>query len=76
MKLLILVLIGYLAYRALKSWVLNSSQQRTMQGNAAGEIDDDMVKDPYCGVYFAQKGRRASETSGERYLFLQRSLPG
>ena len=55
MKLLILVLIGYLAYRSLKSWVLNSSQQHTMQGNAAGEIDDDMVKDPYCGVYFAKR---------------------
>ena len=55
MKLLILVLIGYLAYRALKSWVLDSSQRRTMQGNTTGEIDDDMVKDPYCGVYFSKR---------------------
>jgi len=55
MKLLILVLIGYLAYRSFKSWVLNNSQQSTMQGNAAAEIDGDMVKDPYCGVYFAKR---------------------
>ena len=55
MKLLILLLIGYLAYRSLKSWILNSSQQSTMQGNTAAEIDDEMVKDPYCGVYFAKR---------------------
>jgi len=55
MKLLILVLIGYLAYRSFKSWILNSAQQRTMQDNPAAEIDDDMVKDPYCGVYFAKR---------------------
>ena len=55
MKLLILVLIGYLAYRSFKSWMLKSSQQNTMQGDAAAEIDDDMVKDPCCGVYFAKR---------------------
>ena len=55
MKLLILVLIGYLAYRSFKSWILNSSQQSSVQGDAAAEIDDDMVKDPYCGVYFAKR---------------------
>ncbi len=69
MKLLILVLIGYLAYRALKSWVLNSSQQRTMQGNAAGEINDDMVKDPYCGMYFAKRDGVLLRHQGEDIYF-------
>ena len=69
MKLLILVLIGYLAYRALKSWVLNSSQQHTMQGNAAGEINNDMVKDPYCGVYFAQRDGVLLRHQGEDIYF-------
>ena len=55
MKLLILVLIGYLAYRWFKSWISSSVQQGTVQGNAAAEIDDDMVKDPHCGVYVAKR---------------------
>ena len=55
MKLLILLLIGYIAYRSIKSWILNNVQQSTVQGNSAVEIDDDMVKDPFCGVYFAKR---------------------
>ncbi len=55
MKFLILVLIGYLAYRSFKSWVLNSSTQSSVQGNGAAEIDGDMVKDPHCGIYFAKR---------------------
>ena len=55
MKLLILVLVGYIAYRSIKSWILNNVQQSTVQGNSAVEIDDDMVKDPVCGVYFAKR---------------------
>ena len=69
MKLLILVLIGYLAYRAFKSWVLNSSQQGTVQGNAAAEIDDDMVKDPHCGVYFAKRDGVLLRHQGEDIYF-------
>lgn len=55
MKLLILLLIGYLAYRALKSWMLSGSQQGTVQGKTTAEIDGDMVQDPFCGVYFAKR---------------------
>jgi len=69
MKLLILVLIGYLAYRSLKSWILNSSQQNTMQGNSAAEIDDDMVKDPYCGVYFAKRDGVLLRQQGQDIYF-------
>ena len=59
MKLLILLLIGYLAYRSFKSWLLNSAQRQSVQGDSpgrpAGEIDDDMVKDPHCGVYVTKR---------------------
>ena len=69
MKLLILLLIGYLAYRFLKSWILTGSQQSTVQGNAAAEIDDDMVKDPQCGVYFARRDGVVARHQGEDIYF-------
>lgn len=69
MKLLILVLIGYLAYRFLKSWILTNSQQSTVQGSTAEKIDDDMVKDPYCGVYFAKRDGVVLTHQGEDIFF-------
>ena len=69
MKLLILVLIGYLAYRFFKSWILTSSQQSTVQGSTAEKIDDDMVKDPHCGVYFARRDGVTARHQGEDIYF-------
>ena len=69
MKLLILLLIGYLAYRSFKSLIMNSSHQSTVQGNTAAEIDDDMVKDPHCGVYVAKKDGVALRLQGQDIYF-------
>ena len=69
MKLLILMLIGYLAYRWFKAWMLNSAQQNTVQGDSAAEIDDDMVKDPYCGVYFAKRDGVLYRVQGQDIYF-------
>ena len=56
MRLLVLLGLLYLGYRLLKSWVLKeTSSQRAAFGKKAGEIDDVMVKDPYCEIYFAKK---------------------
>ena len=56
MRLLILLGIVYLCYRFLKSWILKEpSSHQTVSEKKAGEIDNVMVKDPYCGVYFARK---------------------
>ena len=56
MKLLILLLIAYLGYRGLKSWMLkNMPSEKSVSGRAAGEIDDVMVKDPFCEVYFPKR---------------------
>ncbi len=56
MRLLILLGIIYLGYRALKSWMLQtpSSGNRGL-GKSAAEIDDVMIKDPYCEVYFPKR---------------------
>ena len=56
MRLLILLGVIYLCYRALKSWMLQGrSSQKTVFGNTAGEIDDVMIKDPFCEIYFPKK---------------------
>jgi len=56
MKLLILLAIVYFGYRALKSWMLqNTTTGKTVSQKAAGEIDDVMVKDPFCEVYFPKR---------------------
>jgi len=69
MKLLILLLIGYLAFRTFKSWLLSGSQQDTVQGKTAAEIDDDMVQDPFCGVYFAKRDGVLLRHQGEDIYF-------
>lgn len=56
MRLLVLLGLLYLGYRLLKSWVLKeTSSQKTAFGKKAGEIDDVMVRDPYCNVYFSKR---------------------
>ena len=56
MRLLVLMGLLYLCYRLLKSWMLKeNTSQKEVFGKKAGEIDDVMVKDPYCGIYFAKR---------------------
>lgn len=56
MRLLVLVGLLYLFYRLLKTWVLKeTSSQKAAFEKKADLIDDVMVKDPYCEVYFAKR---------------------
>lgn len=56
MRLLILLGIIYLCYRVLKSWMLQGrSPQKTVFNKTAGQIDDVMIKDPFCEIYFPKK---------------------
>ena len=60
MRLLILLVIVYIGYRALKSFLVSSgiiqnSSQKTFFGKTTGEIDDIMIKDPFCEVYFPKR---------------------
>jgi YHS domain-containing protein len=55
-RFIILAVVGYVAYRALKSWMFPAgSASRSVADSNIGEIDDVMIKDPYCGTYFPQK---------------------
>ncbi|MBW2607513.1 MAG: hypothetical protein JRD05_07720 [Deltaproteobacteria bacterium] len=70
MRLLIIIGLAYLAYRALKSWMLqNVSTKRTVTGKTTGEIDDVMIKDPFCQAYFPKRNGVHLKADGEDLYF-------
>jgi YHS domain-containing protein len=68
-KLLLLIIIAYLAYRAGKSWVMRNLQAPGQKGSSQPRIDDLMVKDPVCGIYFPQREGVALKRGGQTFLF-------
>ena len=69
MRLLLLMIIAYLAYRAVKSWVVRNLQVPGQDSPANPRIDDVMVKDPVCGVYFPQREGVELRHGGQLYVF-------
>ena len=70
MKLIILGLIIYLVYKVLKSWMFRRGPLKTkVSREAAGEIDDVMVKDPYCEVYFPKRDGVHLNINGKELYF-------
>lgn len=53
-RLLIFSILGFVIYRAVKSW-LNSTGHHNNQNVNSQAVDDVMIKDPICGAYFAQR---------------------
>jgi uncharacterized protein len=70
MRLLILLGLLYLGYRFLKSWMFKetTSQKATFE-NKGAEINNIMVKDPHCGVYFSKKDGVHLDMSGQDLYF-------
>jgi uncharacterized protein len=54
-RIFILALLGYLAYRVARRWVRGKIVSSRVGGRTPGRIDDVMVKDPQCGAYFARR---------------------
>ena len=73
MKLLLLIIVAYLAYRAVKSWVLRNLQVPGQGGSLNPQIDDVMVKDPVCGVYFPQREGVELQDGGQRLIFCSKA---
>ena len=67
-RFIILFVVAYVAYRALKNWMFPKAPGDGRVDRApVGEIDDVMVKDPYCGAYFPSR-------DGIRYILDGREL--
>jgi len=70
MKLLILLGVGYFCYRAIKNWMRTATSSReNISSNLAGEIDDVMIQDPLCGVYFPKRNGVGLDYKGEKLFF-------
>ncbi|WP_319526096.1 YHS domain-containing protein [uncultured Desulfosarcina sp.] len=69
MRVLLLIVIVYLTYRAVKSWVLRNLQVPGQNAPHNPKIDDVMVKDPVCGVYFPRGEGVALRHKGQEYIF-------
>ncbi len=70
MRTLIIFGLAYLGYRAVKSFMLQGASSREKVGKqATGEIDDVMVKDPFCNVYFPKRNGVHLRVEGESLTF-------
>ncbi len=69
MKLLLFIAIVYLAYRAVKSWVIRNLQVTGQPDSGGAVVDDVMVKDPVCGIYFPRREGVQLKHSGKLYFF-------
>ncbi len=69
-KLLIFLVIGYFALKAVKGVLGLGAQTRTGSSvNQHSEIDDLMVKDPNCHTYIPKREAVLVEQNGEKIYF-------
>jgi hypothetical protein len=71
-RIIILVGLGYLAYRLVKRWVRGKVSSARVEGRDTERIDDIMVKDPQCGTYFARRDGVALRHGEHDLLFCSR----
>ena len=70
LKLLTLLVVGYLCYRTLKSWMMAGAQPREhVSTSPKDQIDDVMIQDPVCGVYFSKENAVRAKINGRELYF-------
>ena len=70
LKLIVLAVVGYIFYRALKSWMIGSGpQSEQVDGRGLREVDDVLVQDPICKTYVAQRDSIHVRHQGELVHF-------
>jgi len=70
MRLLILLGLFYFLYRVVKSWMASQNTSKTATYHqTTPEIDDVMVKDPFCEVYFPKRNGIRITHAGQELFF-------
>lgn len=69
MRLIILIILGYIGYRLVKRFFTQPSIPKWRGAGDQAGIDDIMVKDPFCQVYFPQREGVRSVIKGVEYHF-------
>lgn len=74
MRLLIYLILAYLAYRVIRTWLGQSSRQRVHKTDATPlQADDVMIQDPQCGTYFARRDGVSLTHEGRTLYFCSES---
>jgi YHS domain-containing protein len=69
-RFVILAVVAYIFYRALKSWMFpKPDASRSVPDRKAGEIDDIMIKDPFCEAYFPKRNAVRHHKNGKDLYF-------
>ena len=69
-RFIILFIVGYVLYRSLKSWIFPAaSSSRSVSSKTTAEIDDVMIKDPFCEAYFPKRNGGHLNISGKDLYF-------
>jgi len=69
-RFIILAIVGYVFYRALKSWMSPAPDaSNTVADKNIGKIDDVMIKDPYCEAYFPKRNAVHLNLDGKDLYF-------
>lgn len=70
MRLIIIAALIYLLYRTVKSWLgVRMRPPAEMSSRSNSAIDDVMVQDPFCGVYFPRRDAVPLKHEGNELLF-------
>ncbi len=63
-RLLIFGILGFVIYRIVRSWLPQTIRGSDQGGSSPPDrVDDEMIKDPVCGTYFAKRNGVALTTS-------------
>ena len=69
-KFLILLCVGYLLYRSMRTWMFpDGRSKKNVSGLAGRQIDDVMIKDPFCEAYFPRRKAVHLNLNGNDYYF-------
>lgn len=69
-KIIALIAVGYIGFRFLKSWIIKHiSISQAGANRPPGELDDIMVQDPVCKVYFPKRSGVHLHRNGKDLYF-------
>lgn len=70
-RLLIFSILGALVYRAIKSWmgIGQQPERESVTAQPPGHVDDVMIKDLVCGIYFPRRNAVVLRQDNKEHYF-------
>jgi YHS domain-containing protein len=68
-KILIYILLIYIVYKVFRSIMAPSGSSTTRSNGETGAVDDIMIKDPVCEIYFPKKDGICLDIDGNEVCF-------